>query len=302
MAPAEHAWGFRPTEVNAMHASPQSVDERAALKARLFELWERTGDEALHRLAEGQPPREGAPFATDQERADWISTCLMESYKNTGDPSVFALLYELNLSVFALAVQGHMRRTWCRIDPHDVLQEAFCNIYRYPHKFASDRADAFRNWGHRIVRNTLLKAVRGAGKQAHLQSLDDEIQVADERMHAPDRIASEGEGATLVNQAFLICLQLYLMNFERLSEKERRALTMVEVEDLSYRDAAAALGIRVENLKMVIFRGRRKIFRGMERSLADLGRGGAAVRPIKSAIAARPAPVPALGAAAVEHA
>jgi DNA-directed RNA polymerase specialized sigma24 family protein len=61
-----------------------------------------------------------------------------------------------------------------------------------------------------------------------------------------------------------MCLQLYLLHFERLSEKERRALTMVEVEELSYRDAAAALGIRVENLKMVIFRGRRKIFRGME--------------------------------------
>ena len=34
--------------------------------------------------------------------------------------------------------------------------------------------------------------------------------------------------------------------------------------------AAKELGIRLENLKMVIFRGRRKIFRGMERSLASL--------------------------------
>jgi len=45
---------------------------------------------------------------------------------------------------------------------------------------------------------------------------------------------------------------------------------MVEVEDVSYRDAAEALGIRLENLKMVIFRGRRKIFRGLARSLGDL--------------------------------
>jgi len=269
--------------VNAMQAALPSVEARAILKTRLIELWERTGDTALQRLAEGKPPRDGVPFATPQEQSDWLSTCLMENYKNTGDPAVFALLYELNHSVFALAVQGHMRRTWCRIDPSDVLQEAFCNIYRYPHKFASDRADAFRNWGHRIVRNALLKAVRGAGKQANVQSLDEEIQVADERVHAPDRIASEGEGATLVNHAFVMCLQLYLLHFERLSEKERRALTMVEVEELSYRDAAAALGIRVENLKMVIFRGRRKIFRGMEQSLADLGRGGLALRPARAA-------------------
>jgi hypothetical protein len=53
------------------------------------------------------------------------------------------------------------------------------------------------------------------------------------------------------------------------------ALTMVEVDGVSYRDAAEALGIRLENLKMVIFRGRRKIFRGMEQSLGDIGASAA---------------------------
>jgi hypothetical protein len=70
----------------------------------------------------------------------------------------------------------------------------------------------------------------------------------------------------------VLYLQLYLMHFGRLSPKERRALTLVEVEGVSYRDAATDLGIRLENLKMVIFRGRRKIFRGMEQSLGTLAR------------------------------
>ncbi len=51
-------------------------------------------------------------------------------------------------------------------------------------------------------------------------------------------------------------------------------MTMVEVDGASYRDAAEALGLRLENLKMVIFRGRRKIFRGMEGSLAEIGAAG----------------------------
>ena len=38
--------------------------------------------------------------------------------------------------------------------------------------------------------------------------------------------------------------------------------------------AAHDLGIKLENLKMVIFRGRRKIFRGMEGSLAEIGAAG----------------------------
>ena len=40
---------------------------------------------------------------------------------------------------------------------------------------------------------------------------------------------------------------------------------MVEVEGLSYRDAARELRIKLENLKMVIFRARRKIHRSMRR-------------------------------------
>jgi hypothetical protein len=39
----------------------------------------------------------------------------------------------------------------------------------------------------------------------------------------------------------------------------------VEVGGSSYREAAEELGIRLENLKMVIFRARRKIFRAMRR-------------------------------------
>ncbi len=47
----------------------------------------------------------------------------------------------------------------------------------------------------------------------------------------------------------------------------QRALRMVEVDGASYKETAASLGIRLENLKMVIFRGRRKIFRGLQKSL-----------------------------------
>ena len=257
-----------------MQAPLQSSLDREVLSARLNELWERTGDTALQRLAEGRAPRDDVPFATELERSDWLSTCLMDAYKNSGDQAVFALLYDLNRQAFTVAIQGQLRRTFHHVDPCDVLQEVFLNIYRYPHRFASDRGDAFRNWGHRIVRNTLLKFLRGETKQARVLSLDDEVQFADASARAPDRIASDGECAVVVNRAYLIYLNLYLLHFRRLSAKEQLALTLVEVEGVAYRDAAAQLGIRLENLKMVIFRGRRKIFRGMARSLEELGAGG----------------------------
>lgn len=260
-----------------MFQTAHSPLDRQVLAARLDELWERTGDAALHRLAAGQQPHEGCQVDSEQAYLDWVSTSLMDCYKNTGEPAVFALLFELNRASFLQAVQAKLRRSFHHVDAQDVLQEVFLNIYRYPHRFHADRADAFRGWGHRIARNTLLKFLKGQARVAQLLELDDEVvQPEDLRTRRPDRAASEAESALVVNQAYLLYLQLYLLHFGRLSPKERRALTLVEVDGVSYKDAAADLGIRLENLKMVIFRGRRKILRGMELSLGRMQHAEAA--------------------------
>jgi RNA polymerase sigma-70 factor (ECF subfamily) len=254
-----------------MQHATLSHPESPALHARLLELWERTGDVALQRVANGELPSGGGAMLSELERSDWVSTVLMNTYKNTGDAAVFALLFELNRASFMQAIQGCLRRGHTHVDAQDVLQEVFLNIYRYPHRFLADRADAFRNWGHRIVRNTLLKFLRGESRQAQMLTIDEEHQPPEDvRARSPERAASEHESADLVNHAYLLYLNLYLLHFQRLSGKERRALTLVEIDGWSYRAAAADLGIRLENLKMVIFRGRRKIFRGMAESLAGM--------------------------------
>jgi RNA polymerase sigma-70 factor (ECF subfamily) len=261
-----------------LHANHSPLDG-AQLSARLSELWERTGAADLEALAHRRAPRAGAVLASEQDYLDWVSTCLMDAFKNTGDSSVFALLFELNRAAFLQAIQSSLRRAFHHVDPQDVLQEVFLNIYRYPHRFHADKADAFRGWGHRIARNTLLKFLKGQSRLARFLEIDEEaMQPEDVRTRRPDRAASEAESATHVNNAYVLYLNLYLLHFGRLSPKEQQALTLVEVEGVSYRNAAAALGVRLENLKMVIFRGRRKIFRGMEASLAEVGAESAPTR------------------------
>ncbi|MFT4514433.1 MAG: RNA polymerase sigma factor (sigma-70 family) [Planctomycetota bacterium] len=267
-----------------LHVNHTSVD-RVALCERLFELWEQTGSPALEALARGRSPCPGASVDTAQQFIDWVSTSLMDCYKDSGDSAVFALLFELNRASFLHAIQCNLRRSYHHVDPQDVLQEVFLNIYRYPHRFLADKADAFRGWGHRIARNTLLKFLKGQARLSRFQTIDEEtMQPEDLHTRRPDRAASDRESASVVNRAYLMYLQLYMLHFARLSTKERRALTMVEVDGHSYRDAAADLGIRLENLKMVIFRGRRKIFRGMERSLAELA---AKSEPVAGALPAK---------------
>ncbi len=246
-----------------MHTAAASVAVGDRWSQVLHELWELTGDDALRRLGDGARCA-GAPAAGIEANADEISTALMNCFKNSGESRVFELLFELNEPGFLHTVQSRVRRGHLPIDPHDVVQEVFLNIYRYPHCFVAARPDSFRNWGHRIVRNTLLKFMKTAGRVANHVSLDDQqVQPQDDHAHTPLRNALEAESATVANTAYLLYLNLYLTQFHRLSAKEQRALTMVEIEGASYKAAADALGLRLENLKMVIFRGRRKILRGM---------------------------------------
>jgi len=262
-----------------MSLANHSPIDGAGVRARLVELWERTGARELQLLAAHRVPPDGAVTANAQLWLDWVSTVLMDVFKRTEDPAVFALLFELNRASFLHAIQNGLRRCHRHVDAQDVLQEVFLNIYRYPHRFHPDKAEAFRGWGHRIARNTLLKFLKGEARSAHFVEIDDEtMQPEDMRVRRPDRAAAEAETAVVADRAYLLYLQLYLLHFGRLSPREREALTRVEIDGWSYRDAAAALGVRLENLKMVIFRGRRKIFRGMEASLASLGALGA-VRP-----------------------
>ena len=61
----------------------------------------------------------------------------------------------------------------------------------------------------------------------------------------------------------------------------------IERNSVEFRDAAAVLGIRPENLKMVVFRGRQKIQRGMANQLARAAQDAGAVaadRPGRSPV------------------
>jgi RNA polymerase sigma factor (sigma-70 family) len=197
---------------------------------------------------------------------DAISTRLMEVFKADRSRGCFGLLYELNGSHLLTQVSSRLRRYASRADGRDVLQEVFFNVYRYPHRFNSAREDAFRVWSAMIVRNTVLKHLRslsrGGRKEVAFEDIPDQ---ASPGAPTPLSGAIESESRGECVQVYLTYLQLYLEFYAMLSEREQLALRLVEVEEFSYRDAAAKLDIKLENLKMVIFRARRKIHRSMRR-------------------------------------
>ena len=214
---------------------------------------------------------------------DAVSTRLMQAFRDHQSRACFGLLYELNGAHLLAQVASRLKRYGSHADPVDVLQEVFFNVYRYPHRFDASRDDAFRVWSAMIVRNTVLKHLRALGRNGRQEVPFDDSGAPELHDDAsPLRGVLEAEESRECSRAYVTYLQLYLRVYSLLSERERRALHLVEVERVSYREAAEALELRVENLKMVIFRARRKIHRTLRRVLEGTAPDSGAAQELRA--------------------
>lgn len=196
-----------------------------------------------------------------------LASLLMEAFSRTQNIDCFSLLYELCHRQILLVVLKRLRFAHPGIDAKDVLQDVFLSIYRYPHRFRNEKDCSFRNWSFSIVRNTLLKHLRGVPRtEVDLDPLAEVVE--DEHAQAPDTKLAEDEATERAAQMYAICLLAYRSVFEgQLKEREKKALLWIEVKGLKYRRAAERMGVRLENLKMIVCRARKKLLRAMAEML-----------------------------------
>ncbi len=206
-----------------------------------------------------------------EDLRDQLSTELMRRFRDSGSRACFGLLYELNWGHLFAQVTQRLRRYQSRADAGDLLQEVFFNVYRYPRNFDAGRPEAFRVWTATIVRNTVLKHLRSLSRSGRAEvPFEDLSEQPESSASEPLGDVIEQESENQCRRVYLVYLHLYLHFYKQLSQREQTALRLVEVDEVSYRDAAEQLGIRLENLKMVIFRARRKIYRAMKRVFEGL--------------------------------
>ena len=211
------------------------------------------------------------------QHRDEMSTELMRSYQETGSNEAFSFLYELNQDLFLRSIYNYLRSPNSSVDAADVLQEVFFNIYRYPYKFKPDRNTAFRNWTGAIIRNTAIqfgrKSKRDRDRGIASFPRDENtggslvVEVADAEALSPLETSSQREEVADLTRAWVVYLHYYLQAVQCLTPREKRALHLVEVQGLAYSDAAKKLDTQKVNLKMIIFRARRKIFSIMRRRM-----------------------------------
>ena len=138
----------------------------------------------------------------------------------------------------------------------DIAQETFIRAYRALPKFRGD--SAFYTWLYRIAVNTAKKALMDMKRdplvfESSLRSDEDgeetsrvESELSDGE--TPEGILASKEIAAAVNSAV-----------EALSEELRQAITLREIEGLSYEEIAEAMNCPIGTVRSRIFRAREAI-------------------------------------------
>lgn len=138
----------------------------------------------------------------------------------------------------------------------DIAQESFIRAYRALPQFRGD--SAFYTWLYRIAVNTAKKALVDLKRdpvipESAMQIRDDEDETSGREVEpsdgeTPDAVLASKEIAMAVNAAI-----------EALSEDLRQAITLREIEGLSYDEIADVMNCPIGTVRSRIFRAREAI-------------------------------------------
>jgi RNA polymerase sigma-70 factor, ECF subfamily len=147
-------------------------------------------------------------------------------------------------------VELAMRYTRNRADAEDATQETFIKAYRGLRDFRSD--SAFYTWLYRIASNcakNLLKARRRGSFKNAIDFSDYQHAVRHPTrlwdLATPEELALTADIRGMTNAAL-----------EGLSEEQRTAITLREIDGLSYQQIASAMSIPVGTVRSRVFRAR----------------------------------------------
>ncbi|MCB6182245.1 RNA polymerase sigma factor RpoE [Leeia sp. TBRC 13508] len=135
----------------------------------------------------------------------------------------------------------------------DVAQEAFIKAYRALPSFRGE--SAFYTWLYRIAINTAKNYLVSAGRRVSTSSVTeiDEDESLDMAEQVPDLNTPETD---LANRQIISTVNEAV---ERLPEELRTAITLREMEGLSYEEIAEAMGCPIGTVRSRIFRAREAI-------------------------------------------
>jgi len=181
-----------------------------------------------------------------------------------GDLAAFEALtnrYERRIYTLAMRILGNQH------DAEDVTQQTFLNALEHLEDFRGD--SSFATWLFRIATNAALKIIRkrrgldtvSLEQSTELQDGSDTIPhpeyIADWRQ-TPDRLAQQAETRRVLEQALA-----------ELDEKHRLVFLLRDVEGLSIKETAEALGLTEANVKVRLLRARLQLREKLTHTFGD---------------------------------
>jgi len=173
----------------------------------------------------------------------------------TGDVTAFE---ELMRAYGAAAFRYAYRIFRNRHTAEDVSQELFLKLYRNASRY--EPAGKFTTYFYKVLNNLCLDTLRRMNKKSLPDFQSFENPVLDgmaEPAHrgAPDAAARVEEERRLVREAI-----------GKLPPMQRRVITLRELEELKYREIADILGLSLNEVKVLIHRGRKSLLKILQRS------------------------------------
>jgi RNA polymerase sigma factor (sigma-70 family) len=216
---------------------------------------------------------------TREEGEAGLETACMARFRDRRGSADFQALYDLASPPLLAWITGQVRSRRVALDPIELLQDVFVNIYRYARGFREEQPASFRVWSRRIATNVVRRACLPTSALGSLQALPQGFQEPADLALDPGDSASGVEEMRSLARAWMILLAHYAAAAATLRDRERRALELIEIRDFSYAQAAADLGVGPSNMKMIVFRARKRIRAEIARRL------GSASAPVRRRIA-----------------
>ena len=201
-----------------------------------------------------------------EEFENRVGTRLMAFYRDTRRSDCFEALYAFARPAVNHWIRGLLHRGLAHLDPAELLQDTFVNVYRYPGAFRADHAGSFRVWVRTIAGNIVRRASSSRSRLS-FQELPEGLQEPVDRAESPAQLALRDEQERRLRVAWILFLSHYAEAWKDLAQRDRRTLHLVEVEGLSYRDAGSILRVGRSNMKMIVFRSRKRIARRMRQRM-----------------------------------
>ena len=129
----------------------------------------------------------------------------------------------------------------------DLLQEVFMRVHRHIDELREP--DRFVSWVFQITRHVLIDYYRAPGRRRELPSGSAEDM-------APIHADSLEEPETVAGLELSGCLRPMI---ERLQPEYRQAVTLIELEGLTQKQAADRLGLSLPGMKSRVQRGRKQL-------------------------------------------